>query len=671
MFGVPDPKKLWRRYVVALGLIFLFLMGSHLSAVLTISGTHSTASDIDNSGRQRMLSQRILYFATEHAKAQDNAFAEDLTAAIDSFETAHIGLLIASNRSDDLKEIYFSDDESIAVNTLSINYIKDARSVLERSPQAADALARMQEVGPYHLLQRLNTAVQEFENYAQKKVDELSFLQSLSIASAVIILFLEALFIFWPAHKITISTLLKLEKKQSELEKAHTDAVDRNKELEETRSHLHHESRHDALTGLANRRYLDTELSARAEELSSSGGKLALLHIDLDRFKQINDSLGHAAGDHVLEHVASVLRKVVSGDDFVARVGGDEFVIACSGEASTEKLSGISRELIYELSKPIKFGDSLCHFGASIGIGIAQAEGLQIDPDKLMVNADIALYRAKEQGRGCHVFFTPDMQQQVDEGKKITDNIREALNNGDFIPYYQPQFDTETMELAGAEVLVRWQSEEGLLEPEKFLPVAEVIGAIPDIDRVMLEQAANDFGQWRDQGLTVPLISVNVSAKRLHHPDFITSLRYCTIPPENLVLELVESIFFEQQDEQFFKILDEVKRLGIATEIDDFGTGHSSIVSLSKISPKGLKIDQQIIEPIANDASARELLKAILDIANSMGITVVAEGVETEAQVRVLKDYGCQRLQGFWLGKPMPADEFFAFVTSYSGSKAA
>ncbi|MEQ1950077.1 bifunctional diguanylate cyclase/phosphodiesterase [Mesorhizobium sp. CN2-181] len=446
-----------------------------------------------------------------------------------------------------------------------------------------------------------------------------------------------------------------------DLEKAKILAETRAAELESVRARIEHNSLHDSLTGLPNRRYLDTELEKLAASGSSKGRDIALLHIDLDRFKQINDTLGHSAGDAMLVHAAQVLRQNVRKDDFVARIGGDEFVVVCLVDPEDHHLDEIADRIIRQMRHPVVYQGHQCRFGVSIGIAVESAG--RLDSGQILINADIALYRAKSRGRSRHEFFTESLQAEIVRNKKVADDILGGLERNEFVAYYQPQFDAHTLEVAGVEALVRWaHPTEGLLTPDAFLSTAEELNVVSTIDRLVLEQTLANFERWNKTRQLVPRISVNVSARRLRDEELIESLRRLKIKPGILSFELLESIFLDNTDEIVTWNVDRIKDFGIDIEIDDFGTGYASIVSLLKLQPRRLKIDRQLILPIVKSVRQRHLVESIIEIGKTLGIEVVAEGVETMEHARILKKLGCDKLQGYAFGPAIGAAALEDFI---------
>ncbi|PJI45323.1 MAG: diguanylate cyclase [Rhizobium sp.] len=467
------------------------------------------------------------------------------------------------------------------------------------------------------------------------------------------------------AFDVTADALLA-----EQLRAAKSDADSRNLELELAKNRIEFNALHDPLTALANRRKLDMEL----DELSQSGQhhrtRFTILHLDLDRFKEINDTLGHAAGDAMLVHASRVLSRNVPRGDLVARIGGDEFVILARRAVPAAEISELCERIIVEMNKPIDFEGFSCRCG--ISIGIAQASGISPDARRILVNADIALYQAKEKGRNGYEFFTPDLQANIVSKKRMADEILTGLERDEFTVWYQPQFETSTMQLSGAEALVRWNHpDKGVIASNHFIKVAEELNVMARIDQLVLEKALRDQMRWTALGVKVPRISVNVSSKRLHDATLVDQLHGLAIDPGAICFELVESIFLDESDDVVTENIEKIKALGIDIEIDDFGTGHTSILSLLRLKPKRLKIDRQLVMPIVNSPQERALVRSIIEIARSLGVETVAEGVESLDHAGLLRQLGCDFLQGYAFAKPLPFDEFSRFTKGFPQRKAS
>ncbi|MFK7746699.1 MAG: putative bifunctional diguanylate cyclase/phosphodiesterase [Roseobacter sp.] len=435
----------------------------------------------------------------------------------------------------------------------------------------------------------------------------------------------------------------------------------RTEELEKARALLEYESRHDALTGLANRRRMDEAYSDYLKQYENS--TVAALHFDIDRFKQINDTLGHDAGDATLKHAAQVLLNSMPENTLVSRVGGDEFVALLFDAPNKAELEDIANTIIQEMSLPFFYASQECNIGTSIGVAIAT--GSPAKDSSLFIDADLALYEAKKAGRGRYRFFDSSMKDEARKRKKSFDALSAGFEKGEITCHYQPQFDAQTLEITGLEALVRWDSaKHGLIMPQDFLQTAEDMGLLAQFDELVLRRALYDMKTWQSAGLVVPPISVNVSAHRLNDPSLGDQLRVLNLPAGMLSFELLESAFLDARNDVIDKNLKIINGMGIDVEIDDFGSGHASIASLLQISPKRLKIDRFLIEPIVRSLRQRELVKTIIGIGHMLGIQVVAEGVETKEHIAILQKMGCCYLQGYGLSRPMEPKDTAAFINA-------
>ncbi len=454
---------------------------------------------------------------------------------------------------------------------------------------------------------------------------------------------------------------------QQELREAKLQAELQNLELEEARQHMEHNSLHDALTNLPNRRYLDQHLM-RLDAEAATDASATVLHIDLDRFKDINDTLGHGAGDAILRHVAGKLRENTRIEDFVARIGGDEFVVVCADTMTDSEYGDLARRLIDAVNTPITYAGHECRVGASIGI--AMREKGDVRAEQLLVNADIALYEAKRHGRNRVERYTDHLKSLTINTKKTADAILRSLEQNDFIAYFQPQFDANTLEINGVEALARWDHpDEGILGPDRFLKIAESLNVVSQIDAAILDQALLQRTRWLANDLAIGRVSVNISAQRLFDESLLQRLDQLDLVPGSLSFELLESISFDDKGAAVTSSIERIKAYGIDIEIDDFGTGYASILSLLKLSPRRLKIDRQLTAPIIASSAQRRLISSIVDIGRSLGIEIVAEGVETMNHASILRDLGCQTLQGYALARPMDGNAFIEFARSRSWLK--
>lgn len=440
-------------------------------------------------------------------------------------------------------------------------------------------------------------------------------------------------------------------RREAELREAHRVA-------EVMRNENERQALHDGLTGLPNRRFYDQVLSHRIAEAKSGHQRdCVLIRIDLDHFKYVNDTLGHEAGDMVLVRVADVLRATLRGGDFFARIGGDEFsVILAPGQTLSHGREIVER-IQTHLSEPLMFEGRQCRFGASFGI--ATTDDLAATGTEIQLFADAALYRAKNAGRNRLEFFTPELHLNLQTDRQLAIEVQEGLDRDEFVPFFQAQVSGRDGRLCGVETLLRWRHPaRGLLLPSAFMHVAEQLRVVPEIDGIMMEKTRAALSGWRREGLTIPKISFNVSSGRMHDPDVVRAARAIADDQTRVTFELLESILVEEESEVFRFHLDAIRDAGIDIEIDDFGSGHASIIGLMQIAPSALKIDRRIVAPVAEDLRSKNLVRAIVEIAETLHISTVAEGVETEAQANVLRNLGCDVLQGFLFSLPLSAEDF-------------
>ena len=447
---------------------------------------------------------------------------------------------------------------------------------------------------------------------------------------------------------------------QDELVHANAEAQQKNRELERAQEVLRHNALHDGLTGLANRSYLENAF-VKGDEKTSVYPPYAVLHIDLDRFKDINDTLGHGAGDAMLRHAANMLRTIATTREFIARIGGDEFALVTHWRGDAEKLSHLAQDIIRAFGKPLQYGEHRVRVSASVGIAWMDDETTSMR--EVLVNAAIALYEAKQMGRSQAVIFDSTLRKIAITNKKVADELLVALEDDQFQVFYQPQISARTLEIEGVEALVRWRHpERGMLAPAHFITTAETTGSIARIDAVVLKKAALQHRRWQEKGLHLPHVSVNISAQRLTDPGLLESIRAIAPAPGTLCLELLESISFDDQGANLETSVGAIKALGVDVEIDDFGTGYASILSLLSLEPKRLKIDRQLVFPITTGPSQRRLIASIVEIGQALGIEVIAEGVETLEHARILRELGVDTFQGYFFAPPLDSAAFERFA---------
>jgi diguanylate cyclase len=430
--------------------------------------------------------------------------------------------------------------------------------------------------------------------------------------------------------------------------------------LEAANHQLRHLATHDALTGLPNRVLLDDRLDQSIAHAERDAQRFAVMVLDLDRFKFINDSLGHRAGDELLNQVALRLRDVVGKVDTVARIGGDEFVLVLSSIAEPADAERIAQRAIESLRRPVRICGVDLHTSTSVGIAFFPADGT--NAENLIAHADAAMYCAKQRGRNNLQFFEPGMDSATRDRVKLESDLHTALALGQFVLHYQPKVETATDYFHSAEALIRWHHpERGTIMPDDFIPLAEDCGLINAIGEWVLREACRQCKAWQREGLPALRVAVNVSASQFRQGNLLAvihdSLNDAGLDPGCLELELTESAVMTDPEESA-TILGKLSSLGVLVSVDDFGTGYSSMSYLRRFPIDKLKIDRGFVKDLMTRADDASIVQAIISLAHSLRLKVVAEGVETPEQLDSLKSMGCDQYQGFHFSPPLPAVEF-------------
>ena len=427
-------------------------------------------------------------------------------------------------------------------------------------------------------------------------------------------------------------------------------------------------AQHDVLTGLPTGVFLLRSLPSRLAQARRNDKKLAIFFLDLDRFKEINDTLGHETGDELLKQVAARLKASVRVSDTIARMGGDEFNLIIPDIYYPEYASEVAQKILKEIRRPFTVNGHELNVSTSIGISIFPNDSEEIDT--LLRYADIAMYHAKDHGRNIYQFYNPVINTRSLERMEFENSLRQAIDRSEFRLYYQPLVDVKTRKIVSAEVLLRWQHpESGLLMPGQFLNAAEDMGLMMDIDEWVLKAASKQISAWRDADVSPICITVNLSSRQFQNPDLSARiskiLEETGLPPECLDIEVPESVAMGNIENTISRI-GELTSMGVQVSIDDFGTGYSSLSQLKRLPIQKLKIDKSFVRDIETSSNDRAIIRAVLVMAHSMNLRVVAEGVEKEDQLSFLREEQCDEAQGFLFSEPLSAEKFLELTRTGS-----
>jgi len=431
--------------------------------------------------------------------------------------------------------------------------------------------------------------------------------------------------------------------------------------IKSTEDKLRHLALHDSLTGLPNRLSFNEHLDRVIKHADRNRLNSAVLFLDLDRFKTINDSLGHPVGDALLIEVATRLKACLRNEDTIARLGGDEFTIIMEDILIPEDAAKVAEKIIRSLSAPVEIDDHQFYATTSIGISLYPKDGTNVT--ELVKNADAAMYRAKESGRNCYEFYSSELATTAVARLELEGELRKAIDNKDFILHYQPQFNLKTEEITGAEALIRWtHPDRGLIYPDEFIPLAEETGLINQIGEIALRKACQQLKLWHSKGWMIPKISVNVAGQQIHNGQFLPlikeTLSITNIHPSSIEIELTETTLMHNTEETI-KALSQLKSMGVTISIDDFGTGYSSLSYLKTLPIQRIKIDRSFVQDLPSDTNDIAITRAIIALSSALDLDVIAEGVETQEQLQFLMSEHCIQAQGYLFSEPLPAKQLF------------
>lgn len=441
-------------------------------------------------------------------------------------------------------------------------------------------------------------------------------------------------------------------------------------EQKRTAEHIHHLAYYDSLTDLPNRQLFVERCEQALDKVRRNGQTLAVLFLDLDRFKHVNDSLGHPVGDELLRAVAQRLKNTLRHGDVVARLGGDEFIVLLEDTENHDVVEYVARKILEGLAQPFIAQEHKLEIGTSIGISCYPEDGE--DATTLIKHADLALYQAKEQGRGNFQFYDVRLTERAQERLFLESELREALNRDALIVHYQPQYSLADDRLIGAEALLRWRHHErGLIPPDKFISIAEDSGLIVPIGEWVLRSACRQAKAWLDAGYDFQRMAVNLSGVQIERGDMLATVARALadtgLPPQHLELEITET-YIMQQAQLNIRVMEDLRALGVALAIDDFGTGQSSLGYLKRLPVDKLKIDRSFVMDIPQDSNDMAITRAIIALGHNLHLTVLAEGIETVEQAAFLKELGCDEAQGYYFSRPMDSASFREFLQERAGN---
>ncbi len=644
-------RALTRRYVLALSLIAILAVGGFLILEATVRAHRASAQIIGVSARQGTLIEEVEHAAQGLVLSQDSSErAADRGRLFESayaIEEAHARLTNPDNRlgeplqsSARIRALYFAQP---------IDLDRRLRAYLDHAFRLSGTPDR--GLGPQHpsfryimaasngLLIAIEQLVDLLDKEAKANVGQIRMLEAGLLAATLLILSLEAFWIFRPiVRRIRDDGRRLIELQERLVELAH----------------------YDPLTGLANRTLFRLRLEMALSQARRDGTLVAVLQFDLDHFKDVNDTLGHDAGDQVLREIGRRLRALLRDTDTAARVGGDEFAIILTGVNAPDQVGAVASKILQAVSRPVPYQKQELHIGASIGITLYPTDAEY--PGQLLANADLALYRAKSSGRNTFAYFVADMTVQMERRAKLERDLRRALGADEFEIHYQPQVRLSDGTTCTVEALLRWRHPDlGLLGPGSFLQVAEETGLILPLGLVVLHRALQQMARWQDRGIAPARLAINVASPELRADAFLDELDRALvehgIAPDRLELEMTESSMVGRSEDRIADLVRSLRQRRISVALDDFGTGYASLTHLKRIKIDRLKIDRSFVCGIGIDPEDAAIVRAVIGLGTSLGLEVVAEGVETERQLDFLRQHGCHLAQGYYFARPAPAAE--------------
>lgn len=651
-----DPTQMMRRYIMALGLLLVFILGGYGLNVYTAKLGVLDAQVINVSGRQRMLSQRIVLLASRYVETQSEVYRSKLEQGVTQFAESHDWLVENAIAPGSAAETHYFSVNGARLDERSREFVVLAQKILAADAISADLradVAWLEDEALNDLLVDLNFAVSLFEQSANARLDALRNIQLATVVLTITVLLLEIVLVFYPSHLSMTGVISKLR----------------------------YQALNDQLTGLANRVQFMEHVRKAFERAPDSQDRICILALDLDGFKDVNDTLGHPAGDQVLVHVARSIEKVLAqanglSDSIGARIGGDEFLICTRVEEGDvlKRAQDLGQQVIDAVELPITVSldgarQEKCIVGVSIGYAFAADTVGNIE--LFLSNADIALYESKRRGKGVATAFEPSMREAAELRHHRTQELKVGLKSLEFQAFFQPQIDLTTGRLFGVEALARWRHpKHGLVGPKDFLAFADECNMLDTLDGQVILNALEAFSQSKANGIDLGRLSLNTSEASLRDPDFCDLLLRIAdlhnVHPGEVTIEVLEEVLIHGNADPALTTIRNLASAGFGIAIDDFGIGQSSLSRVSHLNVSCIKIDRSLTVQAGTQAM-QKILAATSAMAQGLGARLIAEGVETPAQMSELKDFGVEVAQGYLWSKPLPIDQMNEWASARRG----
>lgn len=644
-------------YWIALLLIAAMATGSYILLQQLIADHQRDENVVQLISSQKALSQRVIFLATATSLAQSDERAPLVTAlrlATNEFENGYDQLVQLSSENSQLidketkaaiEPIFYSAPHHLDYFSLGLlsnakrliaAYDTPNEMVTEPRYRAGMEKALMDDTIAHAVLTGYDALSFEISQINSLVLERLLAVNRNIFLVTIGLLVLIGAFIFRPMAEM-------MRRKTHDLVQA--------------RNSMAFIAAHDSLTGLHNRTVLRDQIDPLLLK-ASKAMRLAVIQFDLDRFKQVNDTLGHATGDQVLKETARRLREVSRSSDLCIRLGGDEFIIVLNGVGSDEDVAAVATRALEHINCPIFCSRGVVMPGASAGIALYPQDGRT--SEELLMHADLALYSAKKQGGGGYSFFSEGLRRELEYSKQIEKDLRTAIAEEAFEVYFQPQISLSSGEVTGIEALTRWTHPvTGPISPAEFIPVAEKAGLMAALGRIILTSAVSTAAEWHKAGISFGRLAVNVTGAEIQEKDFtdfiVGTLRHFGLPSDHFSLEIVESVILDDEKTDIAAKLRYIRAAGVHLELDDFGTGYASLTHISPSEIDRIKIDRRFVQYIESHSENRKIVRAICELASSLGLSVVAEGAETRLELDTLASIGCDEVQGYGIAHPMPA----------------